>query len=449
MPNPVVPNNSQFYHNYVAVEEPTRFSYSGPAMSNSGPGGAPVPFCANIQKYYYALRSSRPYNLLRKEGYKHVPYSSLTDNHHPLAYTMLKWSYSRPEVYFNLVDLKHNHSGFPIDCEGKILYDIRMGSGSMPALGAYPIADQQMDNEAIADLNDNLSDQRDITVNWAMTVAERRETISMLDKRLTQLVSVVRNLRRGRFERAHEQLFNKKPARKYRGPRTKDRAASLWLEWTYGWSPFLSDIYNATNDLVKIPRPLILRASGKSAKRDDRVVSTSSAFGGMDVIPNLNYNVSVKSHVGLKYVSYYRVENAKFASAAGAGLTNPALLVWELIPGSFVFDWFGNVGNVLNDITIANGLTHLATVRSEKRTFSARAHSPVKMDYVQSTSFRMKGVGIVDCFEERTEFIRTISPTRPRIYLGLNTQPLSIRRIISSAALLNQLGKGLFTKKRT
>lgn len=270
----------------------------------------------------------------------------------------------------------------------------------------------------------------------------------MLDKRFTQLISVVRDLRRGRYERAYKQLFGKKPKRKLKGPRTKDRAAGLWLEWTYGWSPLTSDIYNAVNDLVKTPRPLILRCRGRKGRRSDAIVNVSTAFGGIDLIPLLSYNIDVKRHVGLTYVSYYRVDNAKFASASAAGLTNPAALVWELIPFSFVFDWFVNVGDVLNDITIANGLTHLSTVRSEKRTTTARAHGPVMMDYTQATSYKAKAVGTVDFYEERSELIRTISPTRPRIYLGLNTQPLSIRRIISAAALLNQLGKGLFAKGR-
>jgi hypothetical protein len=39
------------------------------------------------------------------------------------------------------------------------------------------------------------------------------------------------------------------------------------------------------------------------------------------------------------------------------GLTNPALVAWELVPFSFVFDWFIQVGDWLTGLTALQGVT--------------------------------------------------------------------------------------------
>ena len=169
------------------------------------------------------------------------------------------------------LQVKHKHSGFSIDCQAVYLPPVTFSTGSQPSI-RYAAVDQALENQAVADLNSSINDQRAISVNWAMTYAERRDTITMLNKRTAQLIGVLRNLRRGRYEKSFEQLFGKKPSRRQRKrwqkkARTKDRAASLWLEWTYGWSPLLSDVYGAIDDLVKTPRPLILRCTGKAVPR--------------------------------------------------------------------------------------------------------------------------------------------------------------------------------------
>lgn len=45
------------------------------------------------------------------------------------------------------------------------------------------------------------------------------------------------------------------------------------------------------------------------------------------------------------------------ASAQSLGLLDPLTLAWELIPFSFVVDWFLPVGTYLSQLTALNGLT--------------------------------------------------------------------------------------------
>jgi hypothetical protein len=48
------------------------------------------------------------------------------------------------------------------------------------------------------------------------------------------------------------------------------------------------------------------------------------------------------------------------------GLANPAALVWEALPLSFVFDWFVPVGNWLQGATAEAGLEHQFGFMTEK-----------------------------------------------------------------------------------
>jgi hypothetical protein len=51
-----------------------------------------------------------------------------------------------------------------------------------------------------------------------------------------------------------------------------------------------------------------------------------------------------------------RLSNPSLAQLNGTGLLNPALLYWELMPYSFVVDWFIPVGDVLASLTAGLGL---------------------------------------------------------------------------------------------
>lgn len=52
----------------------------------------------------------------------------------------------------------------------------------------------------------------------------------------------------------------------------------------------------------------------------------------------------------------YKVENRTLASLNSLGLVNPLSLAWELLPMSFVVDWFIPIGGFLRQLTAPLGL---------------------------------------------------------------------------------------------
>jgi hypothetical protein len=54
---------------------------------------------------------------------------------------------------------------------------------------------------------------------------------------------------------------------------------------------------------------------------------------------------------------YYALSDATLAEFSSLGLINPLEIVWELLPYSFVVDWFLPIGNWLSSMTADAGFT--------------------------------------------------------------------------------------------
>lgn len=61
---------------------------------------------------------------------------------------------------------------------------------------------------------------------------------------------------------------------------------------------------------------------------------------------------------------YAKISNETLANAASIGLLNPAQVAWELVPYSFVVDWFLPVGSFLETLTDTAGLTFVSGVQT-------------------------------------------------------------------------------------
>lgn len=69
----------------------------------------------------------------------------------------------------------------------------------------------------------------------------------------------------------------------------------------------------------------------------------------------MKYHGFLEATSGVKVRLDYELENPFVATLAQLGITNPAELIWELVPYSFVIDWFVPVGNYLSAFDAALG----------------------------------------------------------------------------------------------
>lgn len=128
-------------------------------------------------------------------------------------------------------------------------------------------------------------------------------------------------------------------------------AANLWLELHFGWVPLVGDVQDAISVLANGPSGGTVR--GFASKTYD-----------------LNQN---RPPSGLHYPTWVTVKHRLQATmtitspnlylANQLGLVNPLSIAWELVPFSFVVDWFYDVGDFLDSssslvgISLSNGFT--------------------------------------------------------------------------------------------
>jgi hypothetical protein len=123
---------------------------------------------------------------------------------------------------------------------------------------------------------------------------------------------------------------------------------------SYGWKPLLSDVHAQAENLARvlIDRSFVLRQVSASAKteewRDKRVAIAGGNWYNrrIDRITNV-----------VRYTVRYTIQDGQAKVANTFGLLNPLLVAWELVPFSFVADWFLPVGNFLDNLTAYNGLS--------------------------------------------------------------------------------------------
>lgn len=193
-------------------------------------------------------------------------------------------------------------------------------------------ADAAAKNKAYASLVEGLGDAS----LWAVNVAEHHQAYTMVAKRAVQITRFARALHRFDFPEAARLLAVGIP----RGL----RASSKWfgnnfLEYHFGWEPLIKDIGAAINTLQNPIPPKRIRGHGSFKSR---TYVDSGTFGSK------GYRVI---DAKCRMQSDVLVTNPNLHLASQLGFVNPLSVAWELVPFSFVVDWFVNVGQCLASFT--------------------------------------------------------------------------------------------------
>jgi hypothetical protein len=174
-------------------------------------------------------------------------------------------------------------------------------------------------------------------VNLGMAWAERRQVSSQILGTARDLASAFSALKKGRWKKCCKKLRIQQVKPVGRG------LASQWLGYQYGWKPLLSDIHGSVLALEKAEKDNWM-VTVKASSREKRTVygregaDTYAAACIADHVQSRGCFVRIDAVPG----------NSAVATAASLGLTNPLQIAWELVPFSFVVDWFLPVGDYLN-----------------------------------------------------------------------------------------------------
>lgn len=176
--------------------------------------------------------------------------------------------------------------------------------------------------------------------------AESRQSMGMITKTMTTLGKSFLQVKRLDFLGAAQTLRMKFVPK---GTSLRKSASNNWLEYYFGWVPLVKGIYDAVevvNNPLKSYQPT--RGVGFEAYEADHIYF-QDAYARAVATRYKEYRTGQGATIRA-------ITNSDYHTLEQFGLINPLSVAWELVPFSFVVDWFSNVGDVLRSYSDFAGM---------------------------------------------------------------------------------------------
>jgi len=218
--------------------------------------------------------------------------------------------------------------------------------------------------------------------NFGESLGELLDTTRLISKRAGSIINFVRDVRSGRWRKMRQSV-----PKAIRSLPASRRLSDGYLELSFGWLPAITDMYNATEAYIKgtyEEGDVIRRRSGGNQRKLSRN-SAGQVFEDTNFAPEASATFSgiVKSPVQ--------------AQLSRLGLANPLLTAWNLVPFSFLVDWFLPIAPIIGSISANLGLIAMqqsVTTRSRQTSFGTDTVKGVTYIVSQSTrGLRMPASG--------------------------------------------------------
>jgi hypothetical protein len=188
-------------------------------------------------------------------------------------------------------------------------------------------------NEVLRIQNNLLQKVKGHSFDLGVNLAQMGQVTRMASSNLGKLGRSFLALRHGDFSAAARELGAAPRVSRLRPPDISGR----WLELQYGWMPLLSDTYEAAKAFEAIskgPRTARFRSS-KVTKSMEAFYATGDDSWSRLHKRTLQYSFELYEEMGF---------------ARQLGMLDPLSVAWELIPYSFVVDWFVPLGTYLDNL---------------------------------------------------------------------------------------------------
>jgi hypothetical protein len=270
-------------------------------------------------------------------------------------------------------------------------------------------------------------------------IAEREQALKMFGDTAGKLAKAYRQVRRKEFKKAFETL-GCKPSNRLSG---RQSAANNWLQLQYGWLPLLDDVYgmaqeveSAWDKLKDVSLPVNTAVAKTRLHDSDKQTDTSA------VQANASDKFAIREYIyDMRVLVHYTVDYQASQFLGRVGLTNPLSIAWEVMPYSFVVDWFLPVGRFLNTLDATLGCGFLDATLSEtlyshmayqrKGLFTGYPYS-----YLWNIPLPITGKG--GAYGRYFYYKRTKLVGFPSVALPQIKNPLSAKHLANSLALLTQ-----------
>lgn len=194
------------------------------------------------------------------------------------------------------------------------------------------------------------------------SLVESQKTISMVERRLTSMVTFAKRWRAGSYKSALRVVLN---AQKFTQPRLERKRkrmiiglmgkpksyhksktlAGAWLETWMGWLPTIGDVQKSITNLSReFPDEYMVAKASYSEAWRDTLDGNSSWFS------------SHKCRAFASVSAVVKVTNPNLYMASQLGLTNPIYTAYQVIPYSWLLSWFNNMDQYMKQFSQYHGV---------------------------------------------------------------------------------------------
>lgn len=185
-------------------------------------------------------------------------------------------------------------------------------------------------------------------------IAEMGQSCLMIYSRMKQIVDLIRAIKKldvAAVGNVLEASVVRKPGKDgtIGNVRWTKSFANNWLEFSFGWVPLIGDVFAAMDVLQSPIKSIRPKATGSSGPIKSSTTSGSKPSG---FYTEDTYNLWARCKTGCEVT----INNPNLFLLNNLGLANPGTVIWEIIPFSFVIDYFATVNAFLSSGTDFLGL---------------------------------------------------------------------------------------------
>jgi hypothetical protein len=193
------------------------------------------------------------------------------------------------------------------------------------------------------------------SVQALASLGELPETLHWMASLVKRMISIIRAFTAKRLLLEASKVFRN-------GTSVLNEMSELWLEFRYAIRPLVYD----AQQVIEAWNAHLAKSDRFTARGYNRVAleTTTDVFHVDSTIVSRVSTFEANFRAGVLYTVDANINDI----SANWGLDQPLESVWELIPFSFIVDWFFNVGDVLAAQTANPHLTPLASWVTEELT---------------------------------------------------------------------------------
>jgi hypothetical protein len=280
---------------------------------------------------------------------------------------------------------------------------------------------------------------KNTSANFAVAYAEAGKTATMVGDTAIKIARAMQHLRQGKFSAAAGVLgvgTCKRAESRFTRGYAQDAGkavASGWLALNYGWKPLLDDVYGACDDLARNNLNDMIVTSSATHKLEIPIKATESSTSGK--AKSFYWGSGLAKYQVRMSCSYKRPGKSSLVKLKETGITNPLLIAWELVPYSFVVDWFLPIGNWLDTFDATLGLAFHSGYQTVY--FKSTAEMGWTFNGVDSYGVMQNAFYQSSCY--RVSVTRSVLADFPSPGIPRFKNPASLSHMASGLALLTQI----------